>query len=89
MIDADCSECDSNDLCLGKTVSWSSNTQWIYTKALPDFIKATSKYDSTRWAIKRSQHIFVYNFVKNQRILIQFSQVDFIMKGTCESVTFT
>ena len=48
MIDADCSDCDSNDLCLGKTVSWSSNTQWIYAKALPDFIKATSKYDSTR-----------------------------------------
>jgi len=44
---------------------------------------------STPWAIKRSQVIFVCNFVKNQRILMQFSLIDLEMNGTCESMNFT
>ena len=31
------------------------------------------KQSCTSWAIKKSQHIFVCNFVTNQRILMQFS----------------
>jgi len=37
---------------------------------------------TTPWAIKRSQLIFVCNFVKNQRILMQFSLIDLEMNGT-------
>jgi len=37
-------------------------------------------------AIERSQLIFVSNFVKNQRILMQFSPIDLEMNGTCESM---
>jgi len=43
----------------------------------------------TPWAIKRSQHIFVRNFVKNQRISMQFSQLDFEMNATCAAMKFT
>ena len=39
--------------------------------------KAEDANISTPWAIKRSQFIFVCNFVKNQRILMQFSLSDF------------
>ena len=38
---------------------------------------------------KRSHLIFVCNFVKNQRILMQFSLLDFEMNDTCERVNFT
>jgi len=40
------SDCDNNDLCLARTISWLSNTQWIYTKALPTFINGSCKYQS-------------------------------------------
>jgi len=39
---------------------------------------------TTPWAIKKSQHIFVCNFVKNQRILMQCSLLDFKMNETCD-----
>jgi len=49
---------------------------------------STSKY--IPWAIKRSQLVFVCNFVKNQRILIQFfSLLDFEMNDTCEGMNLT
>jgi len=38
------SDCDNNDLCLDRTISWSPNTQWIYSKGLPTFIKESRKY---------------------------------------------
>jgi len=38
---------------------------------------------------KRSQLIFVCNFVKNQRILMQFSLLDLTMNDTREGVNFT
>jgi len=38
---------------------------------------------------KRSQLIFVGNFVKNQGILMQFSLLDFRMNDTCEDMNFT
>jgi len=42
-----CPDCDNtNGLCLGNTVSWSSNAQWIYTDDLPEFINAYRKYDA-------------------------------------------
>jgi len=44
---------------------------------------------TTPWVIKRSQHIFVCNFVKNQPILMQFSLIDLKMNSTCESMNFT
>ena len=44
---------------------------------------------STPWAIKRTQLIFVCNFVKNQWILIQFHCQIFKMNGTCDDMNFT
>ena len=45
---------------------------------------------STSWAIKkRSQHIFVHNFVKNQQILMQFSLLELTMNDTCDGMNFT
>jgi len=38
---------------------------------------------------KRSQHIFVRNFVRNQRILMQFSLLDLAMNNTRKCVNFT
>ena len=38
---------------------------------------------------KWSQLIFVCNFVKNQRILMQFSLLELTMNCTCEGVNFT
>jgi len=38
---------------------------------------------------KRSQLIFVYNFVKDQRILMQFSLLELAMNGTCNGMSFT
>jgi len=43
----------------------------------------------TPWAIKRSQLIFVCNFVKNQQILVQFSLLHLQMNDTCDSINFT
>jgi len=43
----------------------------------------------TPWAIKRSQLIFVSNFIKNQRILMQFSPLDLEVNGTCDSMNVT
>jgi len=43
----------------------------------------------TPWAVKRSQLIFVRNFVKNQRILMQSSLIDLEMNDTCDSMNFT
>jgi len=40
-------------------------------------------------AIKRSQLIFVCNFVKNQQILMQFSLLGCKMNDTCEDMNFT
>jgi len=40
-------------------------------------------WECTPWAIKRSWLIFVCNFVKNHRILMQFSLLDFEMNHTC------
>ena len=37
---------------------------------------------------KISQLVFVCSFVKNQRILMQFSLLYFIMNGTCDGVNF-
>jgi len=50
--------------------------------------KMQNKYN-TPWAIKRSQLVFVCNFVKNQRILMQFSLLDFKMNDTCGAMNFT
>jgi len=36
-----------------------------------------------------SQFIFVCNFVKNQRILTQFSLIHLQRNGTCDSMNFT
>jgi len=47
----------------------------------------TTEY--TPWAIKRSQLVFVCNFVKNQQILMQFSLLDFKMNDTCGGMNFT
>jgi len=44
---------------------------------------------STPWAIKRSQLIFVCDFVKIQRILMQFSLLDLTMNDTCDGMNFT
>jgi len=38
---------------------------------------------------KRSQLIFLCNFVKNQRILTQFSLLDFTMNDACAGMNFT
>ena len=38
---------------------------------------------------KKSQLVFIYNFVKNQRILMQLSLFDFKMNGTCKGMNFT
>jgi len=43
----------------------------------------------TEWTVKRSQLIFVCNFVKNQRILIQFSLLYFKMNVTCDRMNVT
>jgi len=43
----------------------------------------------TPWAIKRSQLIFVCNFVKKQPILMQFSLLGLQMNDTCDSINFT
>jgi len=42
---------------------------------------------STPWAIKRCQLIFFCNFVKNQRMLMQFSLLDLQMNITWPSPT--
>jgi len=39
------SDCDVNDLCLARTISWSPGTQWVNTKDLPTFINGTCKSD--------------------------------------------
>jgi len=39
--------------------------------------------------VQSSQLIFVRNFVKNQRILIQFSLLDLAMNNTCGGINFT
>jgi len=52
-------------------------------------IDSTSRPKTTPWAIKRSQHVLVCNFVKNQRFLMQFSLVDLQMNDTCVSMNFT
>jgi len=44
---------------------------------------------STQWPIKRANIAFVCNFVNNQRILMQFSLLDFKMNDTCEGMHFT
>ena len=44
---------------------------------------------TTPWAIKRSQLIFLCNFVKNQWILMQFSLLDLQMNVTCDIMNFT
>ena len=41
---------------------------------------------STPWATKKEPLIFVCNYVKNQRILMQFSLIDLEMNSTCESM---
>jgi len=38
---------------------------------------------------KRSQLIFVYNFVKNQRILMQVLLLELTMNDTCDGMDFT
>jgi len=38
---------------------------------------------------KKSQLIFLCNFVKDQRILMQFSLLDLQMNVTCDIVNFT
>jgi len=38
---------------------------------------------------KRSQLIFVCNFMKNQRILMQFSLLELTMNDTCDGMNFT
>jgi len=43
---------------------------------------------TTPWAIKRSQHIFVCNLVKNQQILMRFSLLDLQMNDIREGVNF-
>jgi len=43
----------------------------------------------TPWAIKRSQLVFVYNFVKNKRILLQISLLDLEMNDACDGMNFT
>jgi len=50
---------------------------------------ACNVYSNTPWAIKRSQLIFVCNFAKNQRILVQVSLLDLKMNGTCDVMNFT
>jgi len=40
----------------------------------------------TQWATKRNQLIFICIFVKNQRILIQYSQLDLTMNEAREAV---
>jgi len=51
----------------------------------------TLYYVYTPWAVKRSQLIFVCNFVKNEWILMQFSLLDVKMKlsDICEGMNFT
>jgi len=43
---------------------------------------------TTPWAIKRSQPIFLCNFVKNQLILMQFPLLDLQMNDTCKCMNF-
>jgi len=40
-------------------------------------------------AIKKFQHIFVRNFVKNQHIFVLLSLLDSLVIGTCTDVNFT
>ena len=42
---------------------------------------------TTLWALKRSQLIFVCNFVEYQQIFVPFSLIDLEMNGTCDSIT--
>jgi len=56
---------------------------------LVDAQRDSRPVEYTPWAIKRSQHIFVCKFVKNQRISMQFSPLDFEMNDKCEAMNFT
>jgi len=40
-------------------------------------------------AVKKEPTYFVRNFVKNQRILMQFSLLDLTMNDTCDGIHFT
>jgi len=57
---------------------------WIHSKQL---MRGLSLYTMSHKI--RSQLIFVCNFVKNQRILMQFSLLELTMNDTCDSMNFT
>jgi len=79
------SDCDNNELCLGRTISWSPHTHWIYTKALPTFINGSCKYDfvqrsldsssvsCTLWLIQRGpkNRTVVLDQITLQRLMIE------------------
>ena len=57
----------------------------IHSTTITDVVcHSLLKNHTTLWAIKRSQLIFVCNFVRNQRISIQYSMLDLAMNDTCE-----
>jgi len=60
-----------------------------FAAALQRLVQLLASAVHRTWAIKRSQLNFVCNFVKNQRILMQFSVVDLEMNDTCDSINFT
>jgi len=76
--------CASNfAIFIKKVARWEADETW------PDTEITMSTRKSTPWAIeKRSQLIFVYNFVKNQRILMQFSLLELTMNDTCDGIDF-
>ena len=49
-------DCDNNDLCLGRTVSWSSNSHWIYTKGLPTIIDKSRTYSKIPCSAVHAKH---------------------------------
>jgi len=53
------------------------------------YVASFPRYYYTVSHKKRSQLIFVRNFVKNQRILMHFSLLDLAMNDTRDGVNFT
>jgi len=49
-------------------------------------VNRSSPFNAT---IKRLQHIFVCDFVENQRIFVLFSTLDSLMIGTFSDINFT
>ena len=63
--------------------------RYLWCRQLAAIAESWTRCTATPWAIKkRSQLIFVCNFVKNQRILMQFSLLESTMNGICDGMNF-